>query len=131
MSYPDPYQPQQPPPGSYPPAPPVQPGPYGYGNPPYVPPNGGYPPAQPYQQYGAQPYQPYYPPPGVPQPSAERDNGNSGVWRVLEGVMLLAVGRSARSFGDTPRARVLALLAIVGVTLAMVVIVAMVVVLMK
>jgi hypothetical protein len=45
--------------------------------------------------------------------------------------MLLAVGRSARSFGDTPRARVLALLAIVGVTLAMVVIVAMVVVLMK
>ncbi|OWM01274.1 hypothetical protein B7435_17085 [Mycolicibacterium peregrinum] len=113
----------------YPPAPPLPANPYGYGYPPNMPPAGGYPPAQPYQHYGMQSAPPYYPPPAGPQP--ERDNSNSGFWKFLEALMFLFVGRSARSFGGTPRARVTNLLAIVGVTIAMVAIVVAVSVLMR
>lgn len=111
MSYPDPYHPQQqPPPGQYPPAPP---GSHGFGYPSNVPPNGGYPPAQP---YGAQPQPPYYPPPPVPpQPEAERDNGNSRGWRMMDALLVLASGSGER--GGTARDRVKTQLIIFGVAM--------------
>lgn len=130
MGYPNQYSSwQQHPPQPYPPAPPLPANPYGYGYPPNMPPAGGYPPAQPYQHYGIQQAPPYYPPPAGSQP--EQDNSNTGFWKFLEALMFLFVGRSARSFGGTPRARVTNLLAIVGVTIAMVAIVVAVGVVMR
>ncbi|QRY50618.1 hypothetical protein [Mycolicibacterium septicum] len=120
MSYPDPYYPQQPPPGQYPPAPP---GPHGYG----YPPNGGYPPAA----YGAQPQPPYYPPPAVPQPTAKRDDGNSRGWRILDNLMFFASDSASQGLGKNARDRVKTGLTIVGVALAGIAILILVVVLMS
>ena len=45
--------------------------------------------------------------------------------------MFLALGRQARGFGATPRARLMALSAIVGATLALIVLVAVIVMVMQ
>jgi hypothetical protein len=125
VSYPDPYRPQQPPPGPYPPAPP---GPYGY------PPNGGYPPAQPYgyqQPYGHQ--QPYgYPqqPPYNPQLAAERDDGNSKGWRFLDNATYFFTETAGRGLGRTARDRVKARLIIAGFALAAFVLIMLIAVLL-
>ncbi|MDF3338164.1 hypothetical protein P3H80_12070 [Mycolicibacterium septicum] len=126
MSYPDPYHPQQqPPPGPYPPAPPGSQG-YGY------PPNGGYPPAQAYQPYGAPQQPPYYPQPAVtPQPDANRDDGNSRIWRILDNLMFFASDSASQGLGKNPRDRVKTGLTIIGVALVGIVILVLVVVLMS
>ncbi|SUA31676.1 Uncharacterised protein [Mycolicibacterium fortuitum] len=122
MSYPNQYSPwQQPRSELYPPVPPFPPNPNGYGYSPSIAPTASYPPAQQYQHHGIQQVPPYYLPPAAP--GHEGDNSNSGFWRFLEALMFLFLGRSARSFGGTPRARVTNLMVIVGVVIGVVAIV--------